>query len=683
MRGFGALLNGIREGTVEISFFHTRIPSPFARDIVWKETNLLMYEYDERRDLRNKGGSGKVSLGDQIIREALGKGAPRPSLNGALVADFEGRLRRELPLWTPSDALTLGEWVKERIAIPLDEWEILLAAVPAELRDALAADPGLGGRISPILREGAALASMVHRDWAETWGQEGITQLGPWLRYEGPVSLERIAAVFGVTAAEAEGAVDALAESGDLVRDVSVTPAADTGLICDRENLDLLLRLTRKKARPAVRERPVTLLTPYLAMRQGMGRSGQDPTAPGTPPPWKTLAGYSAPAALWESDIFPARQGGYGPEILDREIAAGNLLWYGAGRERIGFCGPEDLDLIFPEYRPSPFEGGSTAGEKGYFDIPRDFWEIKDRLGKDTLASIQELWGEVWKGLLSADTFEPVRRGIAGGFIPKALGQEFEGDIPPGPAALSPWRRRRIPRALRDRWKAGPPVLGKWFSIALGENPPDLTGSPDSLDEETLNRDRVRLLLNRWGVLTRPLLEREEPALSWGRLLPTIRRLELAGELMAGRFFAGINSLQFAQADIDRELDAAAEAGIYWMNAADPASPAGLGPLVRGIPGLEERLPPRTAAARLCFRGPELIAVSGRKGREVKIFIPPDDADIPEALNFLAFRRSGATGPLKKILIESVNGKPAAQSEYAGALKALGFLPDRSYLVLW
>jgi ATP-dependent Lhr-like helicase len=683
MKGFAALLAGIREGTVGISFFHTRVPSPFARDIVWKETNALMYEYDERPDLRNKGGTGKVSLADRIIREALGKGARRPSLNGTLTADFEARLRRELPLWAPADALTLGEWVKERIAIPLDEWEILLAAVPAELRDVLAADPGLGGRISPIRREGAALASVVHRDWAETWRQEGIAQLGPWLRYEGPVSLERIAAVFGVTAAEADGAVDALAENEELVRDVSVTTAAGTGLVCDRENLDLLLRLTRKKARPAVRERPAALLIPYLALRQGLRLQGQDPRAPGIPPPWKTLAGYSAPAALWESDIFPARLGGYGPETLDREIAAGNLLWYGAGRERTGFCGPEDLDLIFPKYRPPPFGGDSAAGERGYFDTPRDFWEIKDRLGKGTLASVQELWGEVWKGLLSADSFEPVRRGIAGGFIPRALQREFDGDAAPGAPAVYPWGRRRIPRALRDRWKAGPPVLGRWFSIALAEGPLDLPGSPDSLDEEALNRDRVRLLLNRWGVLARPLLEREEPALSWGRLLPTIRRLELAGELMAGRFFAGINSLQFARADIDRELEAAAETGIYWMNAADPASPAGLGPLVHGIPGLDEGLPPRTAATRLCFRGSELIAVSGRNGRELRIFIPPDDADIPEALNFLAFRRSGSTGPLKKILIERVNGKPAAQSEYAGALKALGFLPDRSCLVLW
>jgi ATP-dependent Lhr-like helicase len=145
---------------------------------------------------------------------------------------------------------------------------------------------------------------------------------------------------------------------------------------------------------------------------------------------------------------------------------------------------------------------------------------------------------------------------------------------------------------------------------------------------------------------------------------------------VAGRFFSGVDSLQFARPGIERELDAAeAETGLYWMNAADPASPAGL-----GVSGLDKRLPPRMATSRLCFRGAELIAVSARSGRDLKVFIPPEDGDIAAALGFLAAGRSGGG---KKVLIETINGVSAAQSDYAGALKALGFLPDRSCLALW
>jgi ATP-dependent Lhr-like helicase len=145
---------------------------------------------------------------------------------------------------------------------------------------------------------------------------------------------------------------------------------------------------------------------------------------------------------------------------------------------------------------------------------------------------------------------------------------------------------------------------------------------------------------------------------------------------VAGRFFSGVDSLQFARPGIERELEAAeAETAVYWMNAADPASPAGL-----NVSGLDKRLPPRTASSRLCFRGPDLIAVSARKGRELRIFIPPDDPDLPKALGFLAAGRSGGG---KKVLVETINGASASRSEYAGALKALGFLPDRSFLIRW
>jgi ATP-dependent Lhr-like helicase len=158
-----------------------------------------------------------------------------------------------------------------------------------------------------------------------------------------------------------------------------------------------------------------------------------------------------------------------------------------------------------------------------------------------------------------------------------------------------------------------------------------------------------------------------------------MRRLELAGELVAGRFFAGIDSLQFASPRIITELEEAQAAkGIYWMNAADPASPAGL-----SITGLDPRLPSRLAASRLCFRGSQLLAVSGRGGKTLEIFLPPDEVVLEEALGFLAVQRTRPIHPQKKVLVESINGISAAASPYAPLLKHQGFVPDRGKLVLW
>ncbi|MDR1100013.1 MAG: hypothetical protein LBL28_05965, partial [Treponema sp.] len=219
-----------------------------------------------------------------------------------------------------------------------------------------------------------------------------------------------------------------------------------------------------------------------------------------------------------------------------------------------------------------------------------------------------------------------------------------------------------------------------WFSLV-----PDYEGPPDLLDEEELNRDRVRLLLERWGILCRPLLEREafftaaENPLSWSRLLPCMRRMELAGELAAGRFFSGVNSLQFASPRIITELEEAEQfRGLFWMNAADPASPAGL-----NIDGLDPRFPARTAASRLCFRGQDLIAVSGRGGKDMAVFIPPDDPALEELAAFSGIPRRRAVHPEKKLVIEKINGKPAAQSGYATAFRSAGFISDQGKLYLW
>jgi ATP-dependent Lhr-like helicase len=660
--GFDDFLDGMRDGRIGVNFFTTQTPSPFARDVVWKETNRFMYEYDERPERRG------VSLSASVIEEALGEERRRPVLAAALVNDFCSKLRRELSGWAPKDELGLAEWVKERGAIPLDEWEILMKACDPGLRAAWEKDRSLNGRLKEIQPGSAGFPSFVHRENAEIWTREPLALLSLWLRHEGPVSVSRVAEVFGTNSAKAETALGDLAEEGELVLNVKTeTPGGKTsaGFVCDRQNLEFLLRLSRKKSQSRITARPLARLVPFLARRQNILEKGNRP--------WSILACLSAPVRLWETEFFPIRCGetpetAYDPKALDAELEAGNLIWYGQGEERCGFCGFEDLDLVLPDRNNEsrfPADGES-----------RDFWQLKEASGLDINACIQAVWEEAWKGCLSSTSWEPVRRGISAGFNPK---EAKEGFFPPAsspyPDSIFAAPRRRIPRALRERWKTGLPLCGRWISLA-----PDIAENTfyDSMEKEELDRDRVRLLLRRWGILCRPLLEREEPALSWGKLLPAIRRLELAGELIAGRFFEGIDSLQFAAPDIAAELEAGdEEKRIYWMNACDPASPAGL-----SARGFDPRLPPRIAANRLCFQGAELAAVSCRGGKDLNIFLQSEDPALPEALAGFTFS-SRRVKPLRRIIVETINGEPAAVSPYTVFLKNMGFMAERKRLILW
>ncbi|MDR0999027.1 MAG: hypothetical protein LBL70_08160, partial [Treponema sp.] len=628
----------------------------------------------------------------------------RPEIPAALAADFAARLRREIPGWAPEDETSLVEWVKERIAVPLDEWEILIAALPPSLGEKFrvgieaGTDTGTGKRLRVLRREGALIPSVVHAEWSRSWLDAAWTLLGSWMRYQGPIPLSRIGEVFGPEGGfgqeeetgREEGGEDA-AGGDEPVRDVWILPAEggvpEGPLLCDRENLDLLLRLVRRKARPRIRERPAALLAPFLALRQGFAGQGG----------WDWAAGLPLPARLWEAEVFSARQRDYSPEALDREIQEGRLVWYGAGKERAGFCKPEDLDLAAPGAVGEgdadrggifPLLSRRGNGEGAFLDSPRDFWEIKKAAGLETGPCAEALWEAVWQGRISADSWTPLRRGLENGFsLPASPAPSQEGG-PALPPVMNPFSSRaypRLPRALRDKWRAGPPVPGRWYSLEPEEGFPANTGEEeDPLYREELDRGRVRLLLRRWGILCRPLLEREDPAFSWGRLLPAMRRMELAGELVAGRFFAGVNSLQFASPGIAGELEEAENCrALFWMNAADPASLAGLeleNP--SGSTGTP-RLPARSRNNRLYYRGADLLALSVKNGKELEIFISPQDPASGELAALIKASHTGKGQGEKKLVIEKINNTGAGRSAWAERFIPAGFVRDRGKLFLW
>ncbi|MCL2008656.1 MAG: DEAD/DEAH box helicase [Treponema sp.] len=672
MQGIKSLVQDILDGSLNLPFFSGRVPSPFSRELLWLETGTLLYEYDERKDLRRSFSSGQTSLSDLAIAETLIPGASRPPLDRELVADFSARLRREKEGWAPEDSLSFCEWVKERVCIPKnDEWENLVRYIPDELKKELSDDPTLNGRLSTIKCVGAEHDLVVHRDFVKTLqgDPEEITEkvLAQWLRGHGPVPTDYIREVFGFSPTETKKAIDALIEIDTLIDGIIIGESESSiEYVCDKENFELLLRLGRKKRRAGIKERPIKLLVPFLARRQGLVNR------PDNPLPWEVLHGYSAPAKLWETELLPARNGNYRSEYFDREIREGRLIWYGTGKERAAFCAPLDLDLVSAN-PPAP-----ENFPPGFFDIPKSFWQIKEALGLNSIETAGVLWKLVWQGSLSSDSWEPVREAIGRGFNVENLGEEIQE-----PITISPFGRSsaKIPRSIRERWRSGPPIRGNWFSLAGDFDDTHDEVLIDPLSEDEINRARVRLLLKRYGLLCRPLLENEDKCFSWSRLLPVIRRMELAGELIAGRFFSGINSLQFASPRIAEELEEAeAEQSFYMMNALDPASPVGF--TAEGLlpdSATIRRLP----STRLCYKGPLLLAVSNRGGKDLEIYLPAGDPDLPLLEDFLKFPKNRAVQSETRLIIEKINGIPASMSEYRQTFVEFGFIIDRGRLVLW
>jgi ATP-dependent Lhr-like helicase len=202
--------------------------------------------------------------------------------------------------------------------------------------------------------------------------------------------------------------------------------------------------------------------------------------------------------------------------------------------------------------------------------------------------------------------------------------------------------------------------VGNWHIIPKPELPDDL------IENEERRKDRVRFLLDRYGILFRELLQKEWPALRWSAVFRALRIMELSGEVISGIFFHGIPGPQFISQEafgkLQRKLP---EDVIYWMNATDPASLCGV-----QMDSLRGMLPPRVATTHLVYRGRELTVISKRNGKDLSFFVSHDDTDLPKYFISLRHLLTRKFQPLRRIAVETINGEKATDSPYVQAFRS-------------
>ncbi|SFG93747.1 ATP-dependent helicase Lhr and Lhr-like helicase [Desulfotomaculum arcticum] len=200
----------------------------------------------------------------------------------------------------------------------------------------------------------------------------------------------------------------------------------------------------------------------------------------------------------------------------------------------------------------------------------------------------------------------------------------------------------------------------------------------DLIEREELIKERIRQLFARYGVLFRELLQHELPEMQWRRIFRTLHLMEFSGEIYAVHFFAQITGLQFVSREANRFLrQELNEDSIYWLNAADPASPCGL-----KLPGMDEGLPARLPTIFVVFHGTRLKLVAKRNGKELLIKAEPDDPAVPAYFAFCRTLLTREFNPLKSVIVETVNGRPITESPYKKALQSIGFTAEYKSLIL-
>ncbi len=672
------LFDELRAGTTELLEVDTNAPSPFAAGVIWRQVNRYMYADDTPGR-----AADRPSISSEIFRDMVRGTRLRPRIPNVVIAEYRERRQRLSPGYAPTTSFELYDWICERVVLFARELDGLFQAVARDAgTDALALlrAEGLDAKVFQMEIEGDDLVVGLQRlpEWLaarrddpvpltgsapepaeiaglrrldgealtaadreailavtrafEPDGQERQSLLVEWSPFYGPVARASVRQVFGPGADET---LNELGMAGIIIED-SFRENEEIAEICDAATLEILLRMARRRAAPVV---PAVGDLPWflanwqgLVRRENAGESG----ITALQKVLETLFGFPAPAALWESDLLPARLKAYRPGDLDALFVAGDLAWFGAGREKISIVFQEDLGL---------FREGAGAAGADDADGGRAAESLLPAVGRHDFFELQQRTGLAWAGRVSNTGFVALRRGTLAKF------------------------QAEEPRAGRGRWQSARSVPGLWYSLPAAQGP------ADALEGEEWNKQRARQLFARYGVLFRELVALELPALRWSRVFRALRIMELSGEIVSGYFFEGVGGTQFilpAALRLFRELDGKA-ARPFWISALDPASLCGLG--LEALEGLPRRAP----GQHLAYAGRELLLVSERRGRRLSFRVGPRDERLPDALAM--FRDLLETGSLKKIFVETVNDEPAALSPYADLMRTFGFRKEMTKLV--
>jgi ATP-dependent Lhr-like helicase len=284
------------------------------------------------------------------------------------------------------------------------------------------------------------------------------------------------------------------------------------------------------------------------------------------------LEGFEAPAAAWEGELLPGRMVEYDPTWLDALCLSGEVVWArltppARSSADVRGSGPVRNTPIaifrrknFALWNSVSLESSSpiiTAEELS--EVTRTVFEYLTNRGASFFSDIVEN-----TKLLRSQVEESLAELVANGVVVSDSFAGLRALLTPGSKKTQAAARRKQRQPVYDMASAG-----RWSILQR------------VLLEETETVESVAwVLLRRYGVVFKRLLEREGVKVPWRVLLRTYHRLEARGEIRGGRFVAGISGEQFALAEAVGMLRAIRRAGaqesLISVSAADPMNLVGI-----------------------------------------------------------------------------------------------------------
>ncbi|MHB1626945.1 MAG: DEAD/DEAH box helicase [Bacilli bacterium] len=645
-----AALRRIHEGALALDVVKRSYPSSFARQFLSDFVEEKLYESDAlAADLQLELLAANSDLSARIF----GDDALSHAIDGAVLHQEQTRLDRNLanaPA-TPSEVYTL---LKQRGDMADSELRARAGDTAPDLMQVL-------------VREGRAVLTTIADEQRficsdELYRYEQLAhevESAPFvltrfcdtrLSFTAADLVER----YGLPTAQVQHLIDNWRQQGQI--QAAPFLPGQTAFV-SKSLMDRLVRKTMQKQRQQVQTRDPSTLWPILLQLHRLTPSARRDGVDGLRAVIAELQGLFLPVSHWETVVFPARLNNYRKDYLDLLCASGDVFWMGKGKrsesaassdEKIAFFLTGDHELYTP--RLSQIRALPTAHAR--------LLEILERRGATFLATLsaelddlpsrvlEQLYDLVWEGRVANDQFAPLRHYLN--------------------------RNSKHARKLHS-------AVGRWYSLG---SPTPAQPAP----EESAVR-WVDQLLRRHVVLSRHTAD-DQP-FSWDTVQGVLHRMEEWGMVTRGLFVEGVQSLQYVAketaAALRRSPDSGRDSGTVVLSAVDPANPYGAG---LNWPQRNHVAFARKAGNYLVIRDGEWLLWIENRGRRL-YWIGEHTAESSVAENGLGLlmgevmRSLVRQHGLRKIVIDSWNGRPITESPAAQALEAAGAQRSRASLVLW
>lgn len=643
------VLADIRSRKIRVVPIDSHSPSPFASSLLFSFIAAYMYESDaplaERR-------AAALTLDRDLLRELLGEGELRDLIDPEVIATVELELQHLTDNRRVRHVDGVHDLLRDLGPLTIDDIEVRSEGIDVVSALAQLADTRrvveivMGGRPSWAAIEDVARL----RDAIGVQPPQGVPHaflesvddplgdvVGRFARTHGPFLASEAAVALGLPIGVVETALTRLDQSSRVVQGAFRPGGAGREWVDD----GVLKRLKRRSLailRSEIEPVEPSALARFEVVWQGVSTDpprGRNALADAI----NKLTGVLVPASTLERDVLAARVADPGTGI-DSLMLAGDLVWVGHGglgtRDgRIALFPRESLATLWggPDAAFEPTGVGSAILESLSSRGASFFGDIyEDSGGGDPGLVLDVLWDLVWAGLVTNDTFAPVRafttrRSAKGGGRPSVSS--------------------RFPGHAQGRWSLTSQLMSHQVS-----------------DTERFAA-WAGLLLDRHGVVTRRTVLAEGFPGGFSALYPVFSQLEESGRIRRGYFVEGLGGSQFALPGAVDRLRSETKPGIAAIAATDPANPYGG---VLPWPEIEGARLARDAGAYVLLHDGDLVGYLDKGRRGLTLF------DVsPERFGQISRALAEVAGRYRKLTLMTVNGEPASASHLAAALREWGF----------